>query len=259
MELMFRAFRRFAVAIAIVASPVTVIDHTNASEMDGLRTLEETFRAFQETAMRVNNIRATELARWNGPIYLAYAEGVERAKPEVDAAVARLATLAKVKVEQVPTSDPRVNFVVRASTRDSRGNARCYANIDWDGAGHMTKVELNVNMTNFERLTRCVNHEAVHGFGLRDHPDTAFSVLSYSYNTQAQLTDTDRVVLTTLYDARLPVTGQMDSIGRVACRLIAERLQISADRAASVCDNQATPPRTSVFARAHIIKENIGQ
>ncbi len=256
---MFRAIRHFAVAMAIVASPITFIDRTNASEMDSLRTLEDTFRAFQDTAMRVNNVRATELARWNGPIYLAYAEGVERARPEVDAMVGTLATMAKVPVERVSASDPRVNFLVRASVRNSMGNTRCFAHIDWDGAGHMTRVELNLNMTNRERLTRCINHETVHGFGLRDHPDTAFSVLSYKYAMQAQLTDSDRIVLATLYDARLPITGQMDSIGQIACGLIAERLQISADRAAPVCNQRSTPPRTSVFARAHDIKENIGQ
>ena len=251
---MFRAFRRFAVAIALVASPIA-----NASEMDSLRTLEDTYHAFQETAMRVNNVRATELARWHGPIYLAYGEGVDRARPEVEAMVGSLAALAQVRVERVAANDPRVNFLVRASVRNSMGNTRCFANIDWDGAGRMKRVELNLNMTNNERLTRCINHETVHGFGLRDHPDSAFSVLSYKYANQAQLTDSDRVVLATLYDPRLPVTGQIDAIGRIACGLIAERLRIAADRAASVCEHQASPPRTSVFARAHGIKDNIGQ
>jgi hypothetical protein len=51
----------------------------------------------------------------------------------------------------------------------------------------------------------------------------------------------------------------MDSIGRIACGLIAERLQIAANRAASVCERQGTPARTSVFARAHNVKETIGQ
>jgi hypothetical protein len=256
---MVRAFRRFAVAIALVASPVAVVDRAHASDMDSLRTLEDTFRAFQETAMRVQNAQATELARWNGPIYLAYADGVERARPEVDAAVVRLAAIARVPVEHVSANDPRVNFRVRASVRNSMGNTRCFATIDWDGAGHMKRVELNLNMTNYDRLTRCINHETVHGFGLRDHPDTAFSVLSYTYTTQAQLTDSDRIILSTLYDPRLPVSGQMDSIGRIACGLIAERLQIATDRAAPVCDGQATPPRTSVFARASGGREKISQ
>lgn len=262
---MFRAFRRFALALAIVASPISFADQALAlsEPADGVRALEDAFRAFRESAMRANNNRATELARWTGPIYLAFANtpGLDRARPEVEAAVNALAAIARVRVERVAASDPRVNFMVQASGRNSMGNSRCFTTIDWDGAGAVTRVEVNLNMSNLERLTRCVNHEVLHGFGFRDHPDGAFSVLSYKYNTQAQMTDTDRVLLATLYDPRLPATGSMDQIGRIACGLIAERLNVSPDRAAPVCERQVTPaPRTSIFARASSNqRDNIGQ
>ena len=252
-------------AFALVASPISFADQAVAisGAADGLGTLEETFRAFRESAMRVNNIRATELARWTGPIYLAFADtpGLERVRPEVEAAVTALAAVAKVPVERVAASDPRVNFIVRASGRNSMGNTRCFTTIDWDGAGAVTRAELNLNMANSERLTRCVNHEVLHAFGFRDHPGAAYSVLSYKYNTQAHMTDTDRLLLATLYDPRLPATGSVDQIGRVASGLIAERLNISADRTASVCERQVTPPpRTSIFARASSgHRDNIGQ
>lgn len=259
---MLHSFWRFVAAAAVAVSPVSFAGPSQASDsVESVRLLEETFRAFQQTAMRVEKSRATELARWHGPIYLAFADspGLAHARPQIDAAVASLAAIARVPVQRVAANDRRANFVVRASTQDSMGKMSCFTAIDWDASGRLTRVDLSINTANHGRLTRCVNHEVLHAFGLRDHPDTAFSVLSYKYRTQAQLTDSDHIVLSTLYDPRLPATGPIDSIGRIACGLIAERLQVSAGAAAPVCARQSAPSRPSLFARAGGQRENIGQ
>jgi hypothetical protein len=257
--MMLEALRRIAVAIAIVVSPLSLVEPVRASEtIDPQKQLEDVFGAFKDAAMRIQTSQAKELARWTGPIYLAFGDsaGLERVRTDVETTVSTLAAVVRVPVERVAANDPRVNFLVRASTRNSSGATPCFTMIDWDDTGRLVRVELNLNLSNFERLTRCTNHEILHGFGLRSHPDKAFSVLSYRYNTQAHLTDTDRIILETLYDARLPAAGSMDSIGRIACGLIADRLQVSTDRAASVCERQHAPVRTSLFGRPH---ENIGQ
>lgn len=252
------SLRRFAVTTAVVLSSLSLVAPVQASDApDRQKQLEEVFGAFKDAAMRVQTSRAMELARWTSPIYLAFSDtpGLERARTDVEITVSTLASLVKVPVERVAANDPRVNFLVRASTRNAAGATPCYTVIDWDDTGRLVRVELHLSLLNLDRLTRCTNHEILHGFGLRSHPDTAFSVLSYRYNTQAHLTDTDRIILETLYDARLPTAGSMDSIGRIACGLIADRLHVSSDRAASVCERQHAPVRTSLFGRP---QENIG-
>jgi hypothetical protein len=238
---------------------------TQAADAPNKRqALEEAVRAFDEMAMRVNGGRATELARWTGPIYLAIADtpGIDRVAADVETLVRNLASVAKVSVERVSVNDPRRNFFVRASTRGSNGSTPCQSAVDWDDRGRMVAVEVQLNLNNLGRLLRCANHEVVHGFGLRAHPDQAFSVLSYKYSDQVHLTDTDQIVLQTLYDARVPVTGSMETVARVACEVMAEKLQMAPETAAPVCAQRTAPARRGLFASVGGNRgqgENIGQ
>ncbi len=265
--MIFGHFRRLfagAVVAALAFGSMAPASHA-ADASDVRQKLEDMVRAFDEMAVKVNGSRATELARWTGPIYLAIANtpGMERVSAEAEALVRNLAQLARVPVHRVAANDPRRNFSIVASTRDSSGTTPCVSQVDWDEAGRLTTVEVRLNLTNFGRLVRCARHEIVHGFGLRAHPDTAFSVLSYRYANQAELTDTDHVVLETLYDRRVPATGPMDTTTRVACQVMAEKLQMSADAAAPVCDRRSAPSRGGLFAslrgNGNGPQENIGQ
>lgn len=204
---------------------------------DRMRQLQTASIAFHETALRVNGVSANELARWNSPIYLAFDDGaaLQRAAPDVEAAVRSLAAVARVSVERVAVDDRRRNFIIRASTRSASGATSCFSLVDWDEGGRIIRVEVHLNLSNFSRLRRCINHEVLHGFGLRAHPETAFSVLSYHYATQAEMTGSDRIVLETLYDVRLPAHLSMAATGRIACQLMAERFGIPARAASPVC------------------------
>ena len=258
--------RRFAGAMVVAMAMGSMSIASRAADAsDAPQKLEDMVRAFDEMAIKVNGSRASELARWTGPIYLAIADtpGMERVAAEAEALVRNLAQLARVPVHRVAANDPRRNFSIVGSKRDGNGGTPCLSQVDWDEAGRLTAVEVRLNLTNYGRLTRCANHEIVHGFGLRAHPDSAFSVLSYKYSTQAQLTDTDRVVLAALYDQRVPATGSMDTTTRVACQVIAEKLRMSADAAAPICERRSAPPRGGLFASlrgdGNAPQENIGQ
>jgi hypothetical protein len=260
----FRQLFAGALAAAIAFGSISPASHA-ADTSDATSKLEDMVRAFDEMAIKVNGSRAAELARWTGPIYLAIAEtsGMERIAATAEALVRELAQVAQVPVHRVAANDPRRNFSIVASWRDGTGSTPCLSQVDWDGMGRLTSVEVRLNLSNYGRLTRCANHEIVHGFGLRAHPDTAFSVLSYRYSTQAQLTDTDRVVLEALYDRRVPATGSMDTTIRVACQVMGEKLQMPADAAASVCERRSAPSRGGLFAsvkgNANEPQERIGQ
>ena len=186
---------------------------------------------------------------------------MERVAGEAERMVRALASVARVNVERVPASDPRRNFYIKASSRDSNGRNPCFSAVDWDDWGRMATVEVNVNLSNYSRLTRCINHEVLHGFGLRSHPATAFSVLSYHYANQATLTETDHVVLATLYDRRVPVTGPMNVIARAACGVLAEKLNMTAEAAEPVCARRTQPSRGGLFASLgqNGEREKIGQ
>ncbi len=250
--MIFVDFRRLfagAMAVALAFAPLTSASHA-ADAAGATQKLEDMVRAFDEMALKVNGSPATELARWTGPIYLSIADmpGVEQVSAEAEALVRNLAQLAGVPVHRVAANDRRRNFAIVPSTRGAAGSTPCLSQVDWDEHGRLTAVEVRLNLSNLARLTRCANHEIVHGFGLRAHPDTAFSVLSYRHANQAQLTETDRVVLEALYDRRVPATGSMDNTSRIACHVIAEKLQIQADAAAPVCGRPSMPPRGGLFA-----------
>lgn len=244
-----RQFAAGALAACVVAGAIIPTSHATDAP-DQSRRLEEMVRAFDEAAMRVNGSRAQELARWSGTIYLAIADtpGIERIAGEAERMVRTLASLARVNVERVAVSDPRRNFYIKASARDSNGRNPCFSAVDWDDWGRMGTVEVNVNLSNHARLTRCINHEVLHGFGLRSHPESAFSVLSYHYANQAQLTETDHIVLATLYDQRVPVTGSMTTIARAACGVLAEKLNMTQEAAEPICARRSRPSRGGLFA-----------
>jgi hypothetical protein len=249
-----------AALVSIAAfSPGSHAADTNAQ----LRKLEDLAAAFDESALRVNGSRVQELARWTGTIYLAIADtpGIERVAGDIEALVGRLATVARVGVERVAVNDKRRNFYVRASTRESNGSHPCLSAVDWDDLGRIVAVEVHLNLSNHARLSRCARHEVVHGFGLRDHPRQAHSILSYRYADQAQLTEADEIILATLYDPRLPATGPMAQTSRLACGLIAEKLRLAPTAAAPVCLKRGSPAREGLFAARGIpdARERIGQ
>ncbi|MBX3501459.1 MAG: hypothetical protein KF889_18620 [Alphaproteobacteria bacterium] len=252
-------------AAGLAVSAIIPVTHATDAP-DQSRRLEELVRAFDESAMRVNGSRAQELARWTGTIYLAIADtpGLERVAGEAENMVRTLAAFTRVNVERVAVSDPRRNFLIKASTRESNGRTPCLSAVDWDDWGRMATVEVHVNLTNAARLTRCINHEILHGFGLRSHPETAYSVLSYRYVNQAHLTEIDEVVLATLYDPRVPVTGSMPNIARIACGVMAEKLNMTAAAAEPICARRSAPSRQGLFASLSASgsereREHIGQ
>ncbi|MCW5748837.1 MAG: DUF2927 domain-containing protein [Alphaproteobacteria bacterium] len=203
-------------------------------------TLEDAAKAFDDAALRIDTAPATELARWTTPIFLAVSDhaGMNAYAGEVEAAVRAMAAIAGVTVNRVAWQDPRANFVVRPNTSEYAGKSPCRSSVDWTDAGLMMRAEIHVNLANPGRITRCINHEVMHGFGFRGHPHSSFSVLSYKYAAQAQLTDTDRVILQTLYDPRLQPGMRTPAASQVACSIIAEKLHSQPADAAAACGHR---------------------
>lgn len=221
---------------------------SNAGDEPERLSLTDVANAFDDAALRVNTAPATELARWTGPIYLAISDapGMSTVTTDVEASVRVLAAIARVPVTRVDWHDQRANFVVHPSAATTAGRSPCRSSVDWSEDGRMLRAEIHLNLANPGRIQRCINHEAMHGFGFRAHAHAALSVLSYTYADQAQLTGTDRILLETLYDPRLRSGMAMGAAASVACHIIAEKLAAPAALVAAACLDRAPAPKRAL-------------
>ncbi|HKU97859.1 MAG TPA: DUF2927 domain-containing protein [Vineibacter sp.] len=222
----------------------------HGSDRFGRLSLEGVARAFDDAALRVNTAPATELARWTSPIYLAIAgdAGMSGIAAEAEAAVRTLAAIAQVPVTRVAWHDARANFLVRPGSGDGVSKSPCRSTVDWTDSGRMVRAEIYVNLENPGRITRCLNHEAMHSFGFRAHAHAAVSVLSYTHAAQAEVTAVDRVMLETLYDQRLKPGMAIAAAAPIACAIIAEKIGASAADTATVCASRGEAPRRGLVA-----------
>lgn len=222
----------------------------HAGDAPARLSLTDVANAFEDAALRVNTLPATELARWTGPIYLAISDapGMGNVAADVEASVRGLAAIARVPVMRVNGRDPRANFVVRPNAGAVAGRSPCRSSVDWTEDGRMLRAEIHLNLANPDRIQRCINHEAMHGFGFRAHAHAALSVLSYTYADQAQLTATDRIMLETLYDPRLRPGMATAAAAVVACHIIAEKLAAPAVQVATACLDRAPAPKRALAA-----------
>ena len=201
-------------------------------------TLEQATGAFDAAALRVNDYAAADVARWTGPIYLAIAgySGMSSVAPEIEAAVRDVARLAKVPVHRVEWSDPRINVRFRPSAGDvgSASTWPCRTSLSW-GHGALQHADVTVNLANEGRITRCINHEIMHVFGLRSHAHAAASVLSYTHSNNTRPSAIDRLMIETLYDSRLSPGTSAISATRIACSIMADKLGVSQSERSRQC------------------------
>ena len=154
----------------------------------------------------------------------------------------------RVTVSRVNRDDSRTNFIVRPGTVREPGKSLCRSNVDWMDDGSMVRVEIFVNVTAPDRVTRCINHEVLHGFGFRGHAHGAFSVLSYRHPHQAQLTGIDRLMLEALYDPRLRPGMKVADASAAACGILAEKLGSGPAEARTLCATRIAAARRHLAA-----------
>jgi hypothetical protein len=234
------------VVLGLVPVPGHGIDpHSNTDA-----ALAHAVKAFDDAAIRINDVETEGIARWAGTIYLAIAEysGMTRATPGIEAAIGELATLARLSVVRVPWNDRRANFTFRPGTSEPAGAGMppCRSAISWQD-GVVQRAEIVVNLANHGRVKRCVNHEAMHGFGFRSHAHSALSVLSYRRADQETLSWVDRLMLTTLYDSRLRPGMRGAAALPIACGVMAEKLQVRLSDRTRICANRVPDPRSAIF------------
>ena len=244
--------RRMTLLVLTLGMVGGAVGTAQASDWPGKVSLEDAARAFDDAALRVDTSPAVEMARWTRPILLAVADhsGMSAYASEVETSVRFIASVAGVSVTRVAWGDARANFLVRPSSGESNGKSACRSAVDWTDLGHMVRADVYVNVSNPGRVTRCINHEVMHGFGFRGHAHSSFSVLSYKYASQAQLTDTDRLMLETLYDPRLKPGTKVAAVAPVACGILAEKVRASAEETAALCTDRGTAPRRGLVAFA---------
>ena len=242
--------RRAALMVLTLGMAGGAISPTHGSDWFGKVKLDDVAKAFDDAALRIDTSPAIELARWTTPIFLAINEnaGMGGFAPEVEAAVRANAAIARVQVTRVAWGDSRANFLVRSSAGEVGGRPPCRSSVDWNDIGQMVRSDIYVNLNNPNRITRCINHEVLHGFGFRGHPHSSFSVLSYKYAAQAQLTDIDQLMLQTLYDPRLRPGTKVAAASPVACTILAEKVRASTEETAALCNDRGTAPRRGLVA-----------
>ncbi|QQS13373.1 MAG: DUF2927 domain-containing protein [Rhodospirillales bacterium] len=200
-------------------------------------SLSNAVKAFEDSALRVNATPVTEVARWTGTIFLGVADDstLRVHAAEIEAAVRAIAAIARVPVQRVSPGDGRRNFMVHPHASGHLDATSCRSRLDWDEGGRLLSVELLVSLDRPALISRCINHEAMHGFGFRGHPTSVVSVLSYTHANQSQPTEADRVLIETLYDKRLKPGMSPAAAAPIACRVIAEKLDSSPAETESVC------------------------
>jgi hypothetical protein len=216
--------------------------------------LEHAIGAFDEAATRLNDDQPVRIARWTGTIHFAIADysGMSGIAADIEAVLRELSAIARLRVMRVPWGDKRANFTFRPSAGDpaAAGAQPCRSVVSWQD-GDMQRAEIVVNLANPGRITRCVNHEAMHGFGFRSHAHAAFSVLSYRQAEQASLSWVDRLMLATLYDARLVPGMDGHTALPIACGVMADKLRATARERWEACHGRRPrlPARVAIFGR----------
>lgn len=204
-------------------------------------TLEQAMKAFDAAALRVDDYALADVARWTVPIYLAIAgySGMSSVAPEIEAAIRDMARLAKVPMHRVEWGDPRANVRFRPSAGDlgSASNWPCRTSLSW-GHGALQYAEVTVNLANEGRITRCINHEIMHVFGLRSHAHASASVLSYTHSNFTRPSAIDRLMIETLYDTRLTPGTSAASATRIACSIMADKLGASESERTRQCQGR---------------------
>jgi hypothetical protein len=221
----------------------------SASDFMSSTSLADAARAFDDAALRVSDSRPASLVRWTGPIYLAIsdADGLRGLAAEIEASVRTQAAIARVPVTRVDFNDPRRNFVVAPADRG--GRAACLAGIN-SQAGRIVSVDVAIYLNGRGSLTRCINHEVMHGFGFRSHAHEAMSILSYKMKKQTQISALDRTLIETMYDARLQPGMTPEAATATAWRILAEKLGVSAAETNAECGNRAAVhPQLAAFGR----------
>ncbi len=202
--------------------------------------------AFEQAALRLqdSDARPKDIVRWTQPIY--YAGQNASASPGIErktlAAVKRIAAIAGVALEEVVSSDPRVNLRVfltdheAPATPGQAGVQTCYSLVSWK-AFAITLVDLYISFSQIGQIDRCVVHEALHGFGFQSHPHSGDSILSYVYN-RSDLTVLDRLLIETLYDRRLSPGMPRAAAAKAACRILGEKMSTPAADIEEVCSQR---------------------
>lgn len=204
-------------------------------------TLEQAAKSFDAAALRVNDLAPANTVRWTGPIYLAIAgySGMSSVAPEIYAAMRDVAQLARVPIQRVEWGDPRANVRFRPSAGEagSASASLCRTSLSWN-EGALRHAEVAVNLANQSRITRCINHEIMHVFGLRSHAHTAVSVLSYARSSHARPSEIDRLMIEALYDARLPPGTTAARASQIACFIMADKLGVTDREKAQHCQGR---------------------
>lgn len=206
-------------------------------------------RAFDDAALRINDSTPAEPARWTHAIFVAVDRGgdLRPHAAQIIAAVAQLGAIAGVAVVAVESDDPRRNFLVRQA--DPAGRAACRAAV-YSQAGHIVRVDIDIFLGGRGSLTRCINHEVLHGFGFRSHAQQAPSILSYRATDQTQISDVDRILLQTLYDPALRPAMPIAQATVVACAIIGRKLGVAGPTADAACADRLPPDgRVAFFGR----------
>jgi hypothetical protein len=196
--------------------------------------LVDAARAFDETALRINDAHPADLVRWADPIFVAVADSddLRPLAAQIEASVRFLADIAGVPATRVAADDARANFLVRQTGAGVR--TACRTSISSRG-GRIAHVDVAINVAAGASLTRCINHEVMHGFGFRSHASGAQSILSYRQVHLTQPSTLDHILLETLYDRRLHPGMDVATAAPLACGIIAGKLGVARRDASAHC------------------------
>lgn len=244
--------RRWAATTGLVVALLLAGLETAAARVEApsrLPTHEDILRGFDASALSASREDVAYggqydpvgmIVKWQKPIVYRI-EGL-RSQPEaINLAIATLqqqAALAGIEV-RAAKAPGEANYTIafdKAASYDlGDRKAVCFLTFNFNTAGHMQWAKLQINLT-APNLERCVRHEILHSFGLRNHPHRLHSVLSYHVgNRMAELTEADIVMLKSLYDPRL-----RPAMSRLAALTLADTLIETHRRAL----NPRAPART---------------
>ncbi len=178
---------------------------TQAASPPDEKQVDHYLQSFYESALWNDGRWPVWIRRWDKPIRVRLTGPMASSYTDmVMQKLNRMAALAGVKVTVLGPEDRtenlRVEFLETNQLYAGGRAAGCIAHVN--GGSTITSVRLQINLAMGFGLRHCIVHELMHAMGFLGHPHDIDTVLSYRYQRE-DLTEIDKILLKTMYDARV--------------------------------------------------------
>jgi hypothetical protein len=221
MTSMLRAFLFFVLAVSLPCG----------AQAGKFEDIEKTAQHFEAVALMLETTgKPAALSKWVAPPIIKVHDGKEHHK-ELDGLLNELGKLTGLGFQTQKKSGKRANFEIffmptaeiREKTPLKRANCAFLSGRRKDGSIVFAKVYISTDTP--EKTRHCIYQEVTQALGLRNDSEIVPDSIFNDRIVRFSLSDTDRILIRTLYDRRLK-PGMAPEIARpIALGIIAELMR----------------------------------